>query len=455
MGKFFFCPARRSFMIKRIISVFFALGFSFCTLYGCKKNGSFLDKESPVTLELWHVYGEQADSPMERYINEFNSTVGKEKGIVVSITFVSNASQVGKQLADAQQGKADVHLPDLFFCHTSNAVEFGTQYLIDWKQKFSEEELSEFVHAFVSDGTANGKLCVLPVSKSTHLLFLAGNAFNRFAEEKNVSYKDLETWDGFFRTAEKYYEYSGGKPFCALDYLLRSVELDAISRGAKNFYTANGWYKTNDLILNSYKKFALAIAKGHIVVSDLYSNTQVMTGQTVSGISSSAAVLYYNDKITYPDNSQEDTNLKILPVPQSGVEKLATQAGVGLCAYKSTEQKEEAQFVFAKWFTEEKRNLDFVAETGYMPVKNGAFDKLAEYPFRTEAFRDTYAALKTTRDSCKFLSEPTTENYFPNTYLLYGNIRNVQKQLKDKLAAGETTDDVAQELIDLFLKTGS
>ena len=35
----------------------------------------------------------------------------------------------------------------------------------------------------------------------------------------------------------------------------------------------------------------------------LYSNTQVMTGETLAGLGSSAAILYYNDFVTYPDLS--------------------------------------------------------------------------------------------------------------------------------------------------------
>ena len=296
----------------------------------------------------------------------------------------------------------------------------------------------------------DNSLSVLPVSKSTHLLFLAGGAFSRFAAAKNVSLDDLATWDGFFDVAEKYFNYSGGKPFCALDYLMRSVELDAISQGATDFYQ-NDWYKQNDALLASYKKFASAIAKGHIVVSDLYSNTQVMTGQTIAGISSSAAVLYYNDTITHPDNTQEPTNLKVLPVPNSSGTKYATQAGVGLCAYKTTPQKAEAATVFAKWFTEEKRNLDFVAQTGYMPVKTGAFGKLDTYTFKTEAFRNTYAALKSTVDSCTFLSEPSTAGYFPNTYTLYSKIRELQKGLTSMYASGKTYEEITDQLVDMFL----
>ena len=162
-------------------------------------------------------------------------------------------------------------------------------------------------------------------------------------------------------------------------------------------------------------------------------------------------MLYYNDTITYPDNTQEPTNLKVLPVPTSSGKKYATQAGVGLCAYKTTPQKAEAATAFAKWFTEEKRNLDFVAQTGYMPVKNGAFAKLDSYTFKTEAFRNTYAALKSTMQSCTFLSEPSMAGYFPNTYTLYSKIRELQKELPSMYDNGKTEEEITNQLVDMLL----
>lgn len=441
----------RNLFMKKTLPIIVFICMLALLLFGCDRQETLLNPQKPVTLTMWHVYGEQADSPMNRYVEDFNRTVGKEKGIIVNVTLMSNASQIGQKLVNAQNGVAGVPaMPDLFFCHNSNAQELGANNLLDWQDVFSASELSDFIGEFVSDGMVDNSLSVLPVSKSTHLLFLAGGAFDKFAKEQNVTYANLATWDGFFSVAEKYYNYSGGKPFCALDYLMRSVELDAISHGAVDFYQ-NDWYKQNVALISSYKKFASAIAKGHIVVSDLYSNTQVMTGQTIAGISSSAAVLYYNDTITYPDNTQEPTNLKVLPVPTSSGKKYATQAGVGLCAYKTTPQKAEAATAFAKWFTEEKRNLDFVAQTGYMPVKNGAFDKLESYTFKTEAFRNTYAALKSTVESCTFLSEPSMAGYFPNTYTLYSKIRALQKELPSMYENGETEEEITDQLVDMFL----
>ena len=145
-------------------------------------------------------------------------------------------------------------------------------------------------------------------------------------------------------------------------------------------------------------QFARSLAQGHVVVSDLYSNTQVMTGDVLSSLGSSAAILYYNDTVTYRDGTQEPMDLHVLPMPKTaGADALMTQAGVGLCAYKTTDQKAEAAALFVRWLTENGRNLDFVAQTGYMLVRNGAFDAIENYdkfPEPTESYRQLYAALK-------------------------------------------------------------
>ena len=126
--------------MKKIFSLLLILSVSLCCFSGCKK--SELDKSKPVTLTMWHVYGEQADSPMNRLVEEFNQTVGMKKGIIINVTGMSNASHIGKKLLDAQAGKPDAgEMPDLFFGHKSNAVEIGTENLIDWKDLFSEKEL--------------------------------------------------------------------------------------------------------------------------------------------------------------------------------------------------------------------------------------------------------------------------------------------------------------------------
>ena len=415
--------ARKLFLLLLIFSI------SICCLPGCKK--SELDKNKPVTLTMWHVYGEQADSPMNRLIDEFNETVGVEKGIIINVTAMSNASKIGEKLLDAHNkipGSAE--MPDLFFAHKSNVLELGADCLLDWNEYFSEKELSAYIPEFLEDGTAAGKLSVFPVSKSTHLLFIAGGQFERFSADTGVTYEALSTWDGFFDAAAKYYDWSGGKPFCALDYPLRAIELAATESGAGDIFADDGFYDPSNVIFKqTFIKFADSLAKGHIMLSNLYSNTQVMTGEVVAGIGSSAAILYYNDTVTYEDGTSEPMNPEILPLPaENGKKPYITQAGVGLCAYKTTSQKAEASAIFAKWLTEPERNLEFVCQTGYMPVTNGAFDKIDDCRFKTADYEKLYAALKKVKESSEVLSEQQSPEYYSKVYAFYDYLRNEQKQ---------------------------
>lgn len=443
--------------MKKLLSAVIVFTIVFCSvlsLYGCNSSKTLLNPDNPVTLTMWHVYGEQADSPMNRQVEEFNQTVGKEKGVIINVTNMSSATYIGQKLLDAQSNKAGaLEMPDLFFCHASNADDLGTENLIDWNDLLTKSEIDAFVDDFIADGTVGDSLSVLPVSKSTHLLFVAGGVFDKFALEKGVSYQDLSTWTGIFDVAEKYYDWSKGQPFLAIDYLMRCVELNAMSKGVQDFYTESGWYDfSNEILMDSYMQFANSIAKGHIIVSDLYANTQIMTGQVIAGIGSSASILYYNDKITYPDNTSVDMNLHVLMPPQAGGEtqNYATQAGVGLCAYKTTEQKSEAAAVFARWFTEEQRNLDFVASTGYMPVLDSSFNKIDDYQFKSQSYKALYSALHETKNSCAILSERNVSGYWNKVYALYDNICELQRTINEKLENGETTETISNQIKNYF-----
>ena len=441
-------------MKKRVVPLLVLAALLFI-LSGCGEK-SLLDKREPVSLSFWHVYGEQAGSPMDLLVQEFNRTVGAERGVQVQVTGMSSASKIGGYLLEAQSGGKDVQeMPDLFTCHIVDALELGEDNLVDWNRQFTSDELSGFAAGFLDDGTAeDGRLLVFPISKSTQLLMCNGSGFARFSAATGASYDDLATWEGFYETAGKFYDWSGNA-FCALDYPIRAVELCAMEHGSGDFYTENGWYDTDNAVFKeSWMQFARSLAQGHVVVSDLYSNTQVMTGDVLCGLGSSAAILYYNDTVTYRDGTQEPMDLRVLLLPKTaGADALMTQAGVGLCAYKTTDQKAEAAALFVRWLTEAERNLDFVAQTGYMPVRNGAFDAIADYesfPEPVESYRQLYAALKTMRESYIPVSEPRFDGYYGRVNSLYDGLRQLQQELPLRAAAGEDVDALAEETWELL-----
>lgn len=420
-------------------------------LSGCQKETT-LSPDAPVTLTMWHIYGEQADSPMNRLVDQFNETVGKEKGIILDVTAVTNTSVLSSQLLDAHTNKpGSPPMPDLFSSSPSIVEKIGVEQVLDWQDYFSEEELSHFVGEFIQEGTVQDHLAVFPVSKSSFALFINGSQFDRFSAETGVTYSDLADWNGFFEAAARYYEWSGGKSFCSFDYLVRNMELDAMAQ-SEALYADNGWYDLeNPSIRASWMQFALPLVQGHISLSAPYSSTQLTTGEALTGIGSTAGILYFNDTVTYPDNTSEPTNLRVLPLPKpAGGQGIMPVTGVGLSAYRTTEQKAEAASVFLHWFTEKQRNLEFVVETGYMPVNNGAFEAIEEYSFSSESYRDLYVAIKTMRETYTPLILSTQGTFYDKEKTLSGELRQMQYSWRQRALQGESVDSLAEESWNLF-----
>ena len=125
--------------MKRSLTLLLTALLLLFSLSGCAEKTA-LDPKKPVTLTLWHVYGEQADSPMNRLVEEFNSTVGQEKGIIVTVTNVSSSSKITAQLQEAMSGKPGApEMPDLFSGNSSTVAELGAEKLLDWNPYFSKD----------------------------------------------------------------------------------------------------------------------------------------------------------------------------------------------------------------------------------------------------------------------------------------------------------------------------
>ena len=80
-------------------------------------------EKQPVTISIWHVYGAQTDSPLNDLIGEFNETVGKEKGIRVEVTMVSNNKNIHKDILAASNNEPGApEFPDIFVAYPSTVM---------------------------------------------------------------------------------------------------------------------------------------------------------------------------------------------------------------------------------------------------------------------------------------------------------------------------------------------
>ena len=82
--------------MKKVLSLLIIV-FLLCGLFaGCSKSP--LDPKNPVTLTMWHNYGGDMQATMDYLIDQFNSTVGKDKGIIINVEAISSSSELNKSL---------------------------------------------------------------------------------------------------------------------------------------------------------------------------------------------------------------------------------------------------------------------------------------------------------------------------------------------------------------------
>lgn len=417
---------------------------------GC--SGTVKKEETPTTITVWHVYGGQTDSPLNDLIEEFNQTVGKEQQINVQVTSVSNTNTIHELVLAAANGEPGAsELPDLFVSYPKTVMALpDDSILVDYRDYFSEEELAAFLPAFVEEGTVNDRLVVLPVAKSTEIMFINKTIFDRFSQATGVTMEDLDTWEGLFRAAEIYAAWTDGqtpdipgdaKAMFVHDYYFNYFQVGAQSLG-EDFFQGDK-LAFGPAFRTAWGPLAQAAIQGGVWLKGGYATESIRTGDSIVSVASSASILYYSDEVTYPDNTSEEITIVSRPCPvfEDG-ENLVMQRGAGFCTVRSTPEREQAAVTFLKWLTEPEHNVDFVTQTGYMPVTRAAFE--TQLPKAIEGlespkYASLYQAYLDTQANYEFYVPPQLETYLSLETTLEDQVRaQLALGRQDYLDAGET-----------------
>ena len=420
-------------------------------------DGGILDPENPVTLTVWHYYNGVHQAAFDKLVEEFNGTVGKDLGIYVEETSKGSVSDLESAIQDAVNAEVGAEdIPDVFSTYTDSAYVLQKDgVLTDLTQYFTQEELDQYVDAYVQEGefAGDGGLYVFPVAKSTEITMMNKTDWEKFAGETDVSLDDLSTMQGIVKLAEQYYDWTDaqtpdipndGKAFYGRDSMSNYFLIGMKQLGMDLFEVKDGsvtLQADKDALHTLWENYYVPYVKGYFVSYGRFGSDDVKTGDTLVYTGSTTSSMYFPDNVELDDDSYPiDYVIKNAPVFEGG-EAYSVQQGAGMAVAKSDREHEYAASVFLKWFTQSDNSLKFGSASGYLPVRKDAntaeaLDKVIEQE-QIQIAPKTYDCLTTVMDQFE-----NTAYYVPACFENSYQTRKVlDYNLKDKAVADKEAID--------------
>lgn len=373
-----------------LLSGVIALG----SVYGCQNSSEKeskvpqLDPNNPTSIVVWHYYNGAQQTVFEELVNKFNATEGKENGIYVESYSYGAVADLEQAISESMERKVgSEELPDIFstYADTAYAVK-QKEKLLDFRTYFSDEELDEYVDAYIQEGQfdEDSALYLFPIAKSTEVMMLNKTAWQKFADETGAAMEQLSTVEGITETAELYYNWTDsltpdipddGKAFYGRDAMSNYFIIGMKQMGTELFTVEDGSVTIctdKEKIKRLWENYYVPYVKGYFESIGKFRSDDVKTGDIIAYTGASSSVTYFPSQVIL-ENENKEIDYEILPIPvMEGGELVNVQQGAGMAVTKSDEEHEYAATRFLRWFTQKENNLYFACEAGYLPVRKDA-----------------------------------------------------------------------------------
>lgn len=357
---------------------------------GCSGSAGSEVPAKVTDITVWTYYnGDQLES-FNSLVNQFNETVGVQKGIKVSTESQGSVNDLETSVMDSAEGKVGAAaMPNIFSAYADTAYALDQMgMVVDLAPYLTEEEMAQFVEGYLSEGDfgEDDSIKIFPVAKSTELLFLNDTDWQAFADAADVRYEDLATMEGLTAAAEKYYNWTDaqtaapddGKALFGRDAMANYMLVGAQQLGDTIFAVKDGRMTVNferDVARRLWDNYYVPFVKGWFAATGRFRSDDIKTGNVLGYVGSSSSATFFPTRVTNDANQSHEISLKTLPAPQfEGGEAVAVQQGAGMVVTAAKEEEVKASVEFLKWFVRAENNIAFSVGSGYLPVTRKAND---------------------------------------------------------------------------------
>lgn len=394
----------------------------------------------PTTITIWTYYNGDQLECFNQLVEQFNSTVGKEKNIRVESSSQGSVNDLETSVLAAAEGKVGAEkLPNIVSSYADTAFTLDQMGLaVDLSPYLTEKEKSAYIAGFLEEGDLmnNGELKVFPIAKSTELLYLNVTDFVPFAEATGVTYADLSTVEGLNEAAHKYYDWTDaqtaapndGKALYGRDALTNYLLCGAQELGTTIFDAENGvmtLHFDKPTLRKLWDNYYVPYIKGWCSASGKFRSDDIKIGSLLAYVGSSSSASFFPTQVLTSDTESH-----------------------------GIEDEISACVAFLKWFTQPGNNLQFSVQSGYMPVTYAANSISALENSGLTVSDRIHKVLSLSIDAID-RSKLYTTHAFPaalrarNTlqYALEDRVTADRATVLERLAAGQTPEEAEAEFL--------
>ena len=328
-------------------------------------NDHGLNPGSPTPVTIWHYYNGALGSTFDEMVTDFNNTLGKEKGIVVSAKSKGSIAGVEEAIRASIDGEIGAEaLPQIFSVYSDTAYSVKDK-IADLSNYLTASQIKEFVPSYIEEGgfEKEGEIKMFPIAKSTEVLAINKTDWDKFSEKTGADVKKFATWEGITELSEQYYAWSGGKAFFGRDAFANYMLVGSKQLGKPVFEVENGqvtFQLDSEVMRKLWDNYYVPYVKGWFKHGGKFRTDDIKSGAIVACVGSTSGVTYFPENVDNNKDPEYAIQGMILPLPNfAGTEKYAVQQGAGMAVVRSDEKTEYASTVFLRWFSEKDNNLKY------------------------------------------------------------------------------------------------
>lgn len=379
-------------MLRKRKSVFCALCALSLLFTGCGSK-SPLDPKNPTRITVWTYYNGDQLSAFDSMVEEFNGSVGAEKGIIVKSVSQGSVNDLEANVLSAVQGEVGAdEVPNIFMAYADTAYTVDQMgQVMDLQDYLSDEEKSAYIDSYLQEGdfAGTGEIKIFPTAKSLEVLVLNKTDWDAFAAAVGASYDDLADMDGLVETAQRYYEWTDaltpdiaddGKALFGRDAMANYMLIGSMQLGQEIFEVSGDkmtLHFDKQTARTLWDHYYVPFVKGYFAATGRFRSDDIKTGNIIAYVGSCTSVSFFPEAVSVSDSESYPIEMEVLPCPKFEGEDYAVQQGAGMVVTKADDAAVYASVEFLKWFTAPERNIKFSVDSGYLPVMKEANSKEA------------------------------------------------------------------------------